>query len=176
MRDDEEEKLIPYLENTSDTFAVLKNVVAEKALLKALSQLTHFCHTGELEVFHSMMLKYVPKRQHFSYPAMKARTMLAVLDWNSKDRRPVMKDGAPAVDQVYSKRRKCWVLRRRYRTVRPGEFRKDLLDMMLFVHGNKIPLDHITRPDNLSSNISRCAKPNKEDMLVRHRSRFLAGE
>ena len=79
VRDDEEEKLIPYLENTSDTFAVLKNVVAEKALLKALSQLAHFCHTGELEVFHSMILRYVPKRRHFSYSAMKARTMLAVL-------------------------------------------------------------------------------------------------
>lgn len=38
---------------------------------------------GELEVYHSSMLKYTQKRLHFSYNTMKARTMLSVLDHNS---------------------------------------------------------------------------------------------
>jgi hypothetical protein len=42
-----------------------------------LRQLSLFCHTGDIEVFNSMMLKYVPKRQEFQYPKMVARTQLA---------------------------------------------------------------------------------------------------
>lgn len=40
------------------------------------------CVSGQLEVFHNSLLKYCPKRLHFEYPAMKARTMLAVMDHN----------------------------------------------------------------------------------------------
>ena len=39
-------------------------------------------HTGELEVFHSALLKYMPKRQHFSYMGMKERAHLAVMEHN----------------------------------------------------------------------------------------------
>ena len=44
--------------------------------------LTGFHHTGALEVFHSLLLKYCPKRQHFSYIGMQARIELAILDHN----------------------------------------------------------------------------------------------
>ena len=33
-------------------------------------------------MFHKVLSKYCPERLHFSYPSMKCRTMLAVLDWN----------------------------------------------------------------------------------------------
>lgn len=39
-------------------------------------------YIGALEVFHSAMLVYTPKRIHFTYPVMRGRTMLAVLDNN----------------------------------------------------------------------------------------------
>ena len=51
-------------------------------LLKDTMLVTEFHHTGGLEIYHSMMLKYCPKRQHFSYKGMIARTHLAVLDHN----------------------------------------------------------------------------------------------
>lgn len=38
--------------------------------------------TGALEVFHNAMLKYLPKRLHFAYETMVARTKLAVMDNN----------------------------------------------------------------------------------------------
>ncbi len=41
-------------------------------------QMSQFHHTGELEVYHSLLLKYVPKHLHFSYKGMVARTQLAV--------------------------------------------------------------------------------------------------
>ena len=39
-------------------------------------------HTGPLEIFHSALLKYLPKRQAFSYEGMKERAYLAIMDHN----------------------------------------------------------------------------------------------
>ncbi|KAL7381559.1 hypothetical protein ABVT39_007691, partial [Epinephelus coioides] len=44
--------------------------------------MTHFKHTGSVEVYHNVMLKYLPKRLHFGYDTMVARTQLAILDNN----------------------------------------------------------------------------------------------
>lgn len=43
---------------------------------------------GQLEVFHNSLLKYCPKRLHFAYPSMQARTMLAVMDHNENHDQP----------------------------------------------------------------------------------------
>ena len=71
-----------WLKPGSPSHDALKEVVLEKKLLKDLEKLTEFSHTGCLEVYHSMLTKYCPKRQHFHYEGMVARTMLAVLDHN----------------------------------------------------------------------------------------------
>ena len=52
--------------------SLLQDVVFDKRFLKDMETMTEFHHTGQLEVFHSMMLKYAPKRQHFSYQGMEA--------------------------------------------------------------------------------------------------------
>ena len=62
-----EEMCTIYLDKDSLAFAALKSVVASPFLLRALPQLTQYCHTGDLEVYHSYLLKYCPKRQHFFY-------------------------------------------------------------------------------------------------------------
>ena len=56
-----------YLTQDSPAFSALKSVVAARHVLQALPQLTKFGHTGQLEVFHSYLLKYCPNRQHFFY-------------------------------------------------------------------------------------------------------------
>ena len=61
----------------------LKEVVFNKTLLKDVQQLTFSCHTGQLEVYHSVQTKYLPKQQHFSYKGMVARTQLAARDHNA---------------------------------------------------------------------------------------------
>ena len=45
-----------------------------------MGHITGFHHTGNVEVYHSVMTKYCPKREHFDFDAMCARTQLAVLD------------------------------------------------------------------------------------------------
>ena len=45
-------------------------------------KLTGYYHTSSLKIFHSLLLKYCPKRQHFSYVGMQARIELAIIDHN----------------------------------------------------------------------------------------------
>ena len=60
----------------------LKNIVHSKMLLQDIKILTGFHCTSALEVFYSLLLKYCPKRQHFSYREMQARLELTILDHN----------------------------------------------------------------------------------------------
>ena len=71
-----------WLEPGSSAAVALEEVILAPRILNDLARLTAFCHTGGLEVYHSMLLKYCPKRQHFSYNGMVARTQLAALDNN----------------------------------------------------------------------------------------------
>ena len=61
----------------------LKTLVMDKRLLNLLPYFTEFKHTGNLEVYHSLLLKYCPKRPRFSHNGMIARTQLAVMHFNS---------------------------------------------------------------------------------------------
>lgn len=56
-----------WLKAGSPSHQLLQEVVADKKLLASLEKLTRFCHTGSLEVYHSVYNKYMPKRQHFSF-------------------------------------------------------------------------------------------------------------
>ena len=48
----------------------LKGIVTKPNLVRDIAKLNAFCHTGQLEVFHSLLNKYCPKRQHFFYVGM----------------------------------------------------------------------------------------------------------
>ena len=61
----------------------LEEVVLNPKCSKDLAKLTEFCHTGKIEIYHSVMLKYTSKCEHYSYQGMVARTQLAALDNNS---------------------------------------------------------------------------------------------
>ena len=96
---------------------VLEEVVFNKKLLKDLKLVTEFHHTGNLEVYHSMMLKYCPKRQHFSHEGIVARTQLAALhhNHNCSRKQAVVKRGSPLgslrYNLVFPKVRKTWVVK-----------------------------------------------------------------
>lgn len=80
---EEERQNKEWLKKGSPSHEALKSVVLDKKLLKDISKLSQFCHTGILEVYHSLLLKYCPKRQQFSYKGMIARTQLEALDHNN---------------------------------------------------------------------------------------------
>ena len=78
----EEQRSKKWLRSGSLVHRTLRNIVHDKNLLRDIKKLTRFHHTGSLEVFYSSLLKYCPKRQHFSYLGMQARLELAILDHN----------------------------------------------------------------------------------------------
>ena len=110
-----EAKKICWLKPGSQAQLALEDIVLNTKLLKDLAKLTNFCHTGKLDVFHSMMLKYCSKREHFSYQGMIARTQLAVLDNNANSARnqAQIKSGKQAGEARYKmcfpKANKRWV-------------------------------------------------------------------
>ncbi|XP_052075866.1 uncharacterized protein LOC127713955 [Mytilus californianus] len=61
-----------WLNQDSQVYAALEKVVTDKLILRDIRQLDLFCHTGALETYHSMMLKYCPKRIEFEYASMVA--------------------------------------------------------------------------------------------------------
>ena len=54
-----------WLRRGSHAHEALKGVVLNKRLLKDTGKLNSFCHTGGLEVYHSVMTMFCPKREHF---------------------------------------------------------------------------------------------------------------
>ncbi len=56
-----------WLKPGSAAHKALQDVVFDVKMLTDMGKLTQFCHTGSLENYHSVYLKYVPKRLHFSY-------------------------------------------------------------------------------------------------------------
>jgi len=77
-----------------------------------VAKLTDFCHTGGLEVYHSLVLKYCPKREHFSYKCMVARIQLAALDnnYNTGRKQAVIKEGERKGEACFPKMHKQWVV------------------------------------------------------------------
>ena len=113
---DSERAETDWLELNSAAHNALKDVIFNKKLLKDIEKLSQFCHTGSLESYHAMLLKYVPKRQHYSHAGMNARLQLAALDHNHNVGRlvAVKKDGSEILSQVFSKMRKTWVVKNVY--------------------------------------------------------------
>ena len=109
----------------ADVVGVVKNILF-------LLQLTKFCHTGNLEVFHNVMLKYVPKRVSFSYEGMVARSMLAALDNNLNAGRSQAhtKAGQPRWKMQWSKASKTYVVKK-ISASKDYSFRLDLVNHVL---------------------------------------------
>ena len=76
-----------WLEPNSPPHNALAKVVQKNTLLRDIKKLSSFQHTGCLEVFHSLVTKYCPKRQYFSYEGMQARIELAIMDHNHNTNR-----------------------------------------------------------------------------------------
>ena len=104
-----------WLKPDTPAYIALEEVVLNKKILKDIEKLTEFCHTGELEVYHSEYLKYCPKREHFSHKGMVARAQLTALDHNANcGRKQAVVQSGPRAGQArykvtFPKAQKQWV-------------------------------------------------------------------
>ena len=136
----EEKKETKWLEDRSSAYVALEEVVLNKKILKDIEKLTEFHHTGELEVHHSLLLKYVPKRLHYSYKGMVAQTQLAVIDHNSNTGRKQAtvtrgkkNEGNIKYKLVFPKGQKKWVAKP-VKTRKSYSFVKDLMGAVFCFH------------------------------------------
>ncbi|XP_071992171.1 uncharacterized protein [Engystomops pustulosus] len=155
----------------------LKSVIDNPTLLRDIRHLTFFCHTGNLEIFHSTTLKYRPKRIHYNHDSMVARTELSALDHNyNVGRRQATARGFDGEEKEkyrveYSKARRSWVVKKLYEP-KSNEFLKPILnDVLGAVAGEKLFHWESAR-GILPVNIAPVEKPCKEELIQKFKSRF----
>lgn len=81
--DEKSKRNKPLLKPGTEAHSALVKIVTDKQLLDDLDHLTKCVNTTALEVFHSMYLKYLPKKTRFGYDVMVHAAMLAALDHNN---------------------------------------------------------------------------------------------
>lgn len=152
----------------SEAHNALKSVVLDKRLIKDIGQLSEFLHTGSLEVYHSVLLKYAPKRLHFQYAGMQTRLQLAALDHNHNVDRGLLKDSAGniKVRQVFSKARKQWILRNSYENKQYTFLDEILLKILERRMDTSVTLTNaesrLELPLTLKQSLATTAKPSLE--------------
>ena len=172
---DDERRKKKWLKPGTEPYVALEDIVLNRKLLKDMEKMTSFCHTGELEVYHSMMLKYCPKRQHFSYSGMQARTQLSALDNNSNIGREQAKTkaGKCRYRVAYQKAQRQWVakpVRERNSYHFAHELIEDVVTAYQQVKDTKLPV--ALPPNPLPRNIANTPAPDKETLIQCHKSRF----
>ncbi|XP_063074114.1 uncharacterized protein LOC134464652 isoform X2 [Engraulis encrasicolus] len=174
---EEQQEKKRWLEPQSPAFLALKDIVTNKNLLQDMRQMALFKHTGTLEAFHSVMLKYVPKRLHFGYDSMRARTQLAIMDHNENVGRQqaTTKEGDLRWQFSFSRQSADWVTKPIY-TKTTQNFRKDIMDSVLEMRDNP-SIDYTQRNKaphrkRLLHNIATVPRPEKAVLLARRTSRF----
>ena len=102
-----------WLTPTSSSYIALKRIVTEMLFISGMNYFVDFLHTGNLEVIHSLLLKYCPKRLQFSFHGMITRAQLAILHFNQamKSEHAVTEDGTPRYKLQYSKISKKYVVK-----------------------------------------------------------------
>ena len=156
----------------SEAFRSLQLIVLDKTLLSDMKHFTKFSHTGNLEVYHSLYNKWVPKSSHFSYRGMIARSQLAAIDFNSGSNLVQAKtvQGNPRYNISYSKITKNWSAKP-IKEKKDRNFFKDMVNRTKEIVANKIELPLPALPE-LPDRIAPGEKPDKCDTINRHQSRF----
>ena len=178
------ERKTKWLEDGSSAYVALEEVVLNKKFLKDIEKLTEFHHTGELEVYHSLLLKYVPKRLHYSYKGMVARTQLAVIDHNSNTGRKQAtvtrgkNKGNKKYKLVFPKGQKKWVAKP-VKTRKSYSFVEDLMEAVFSFEDTKTDdkdttddEDNTTTPASIPKNIAPIPRPSREEIITAHKTRM----
>ena len=143
-------------------------MVENKKILANIKYLSKFCHTGNLEVFHSVLNKYCPKRLHFTLEGMITRTQLAVLDYNfdSNNTQATTKGGKRRYKIFFSKVTQNWVVKKITET-KDREYIHELLSSTLEASPDELP-----RIGSIPPNIAPIEKPDKEEAIGNIKTRF----
>ncbi|XP_065195097.1 uncharacterized protein LOC135826412 [Sycon ciliatum] len=168
----EDERAIKWIKADSEPYKALKGILLDKKLLKDMDKLTKFCHTGSLEVYHSVMTKYIPKRIHFSILGMIVRTQLAALDHNfnvNRHHSKAKKTGEGRYKVQFSRHKGDYVAKKIYDRKSYAYVDKLMCDVVAVAHGE---LDVPALEKRVSLPISRRNPPEKAEVVAKLTSRL----
>ena len=166
-----------WLKVGSPAHDALKEVAWNKLLLKDIAMLAEFIHTGILEMYHGLMAKkYCQKVQHYSYDGMRARTQLAILDHNHNVGRnqAQTKEGTKKHKFVSPKGSVGWIAKPQYEE-KSYEFLNDLMAALIAFKRGDVEVPPLP-PKPAAANIAPTARPHKDDLLEKHRTRFTTSD
>ena len=167
-----QQKAKEWIKPNTEAFTVLQGILLDPKFLSELKYLTQFSHTGVLEVFHSLYNRWAPKRQHFSYSGMLARSQLAIMDFNqgSDLKQAKTKAGIDRFNVVSSKITSNWTSK----PIKEDKDRTYLHNMVketVELVRSKKTLPPPSIPD-LPKNIAPTPKPDKQEVIQNQKSRF----
>uniref|UniRef100_A0A803KFX0 THAP-type domain-containing protein n=1 Tax=Xenopus tropicalis TaxID=8364 RepID=A0A803KFX0_XENTR len=161
--------------------STLKEIINDRFLLRDIAQTEKFCHTGDLENFHSKVLKYKPKRISFKMDAMIARTSLGALSHNRNVHRhqAVVKRatktslafGEKRFKIVFPKMKKDWIAKPVYEDV-IDEHLLDITSDSIKILTGEIGHDWVSISKQMPQNIATTERPEKSEVIEKHMSRF----
>ena len=167
-----EKRIKKWLVRGSPAYNALEKIVTDKNLIKDLKHLVDFRHTGNLEVYHALYNKYCPKRLHFSYNGMIARSQLAILDHNSGANllQARTKDGLLRYKQQFSKITVNWVVKK-ISSKKDRSYVTEIVKEVEFLAESKEQVQ-LPNTDRIPGNIAPIPKPLKADAIKNMRTRF----
>ena len=77
-----------WIKTRTEAYEELEKIVNDAKTLTDIPKLAGADHTGNIEVFNSVLLSYAPKRIEFDHHVMDARVKLAAIDFNENINRP----------------------------------------------------------------------------------------
>ena len=166
---DQEKK---WIKEGTPAFCEIEKVIKKKKTLNDLKLCTEFRHSGNVEVYHSVYLKYCPKRHHFSFEAMIARTELAVLHFNSVITLPFAKTklGKQKYKLQHSRITNNWVIKKIKERGNKAYLQALFKELVwLRVSNEYVPLPKLPI---IPKNIAPVEKPDKEECIKNMKTRF----
>ncbi|KAK6175902.1 hypothetical protein SNE40_014278 [Patella caerulea] len=176
LTEDEQESRM-WFDPTSTVYRDLTNIVHDKRLNKDLEHLTLFKHTGDLEAYHSTMLKFAPKRLHFHYAAMKGRMQLAVIDhnYNTGRKQACSTGGNKLYKYVASKMNGGEWTAKKIMESKSYHYAKDMMTDVIKRRNDQSVIyrakDSHTEKPPLPRNISKHLRPDVEEILCKRRKK-----
>ena len=177
----EEARKKKWIEKDSPAYQALDDVITNPRDLKDMEHLADPYHTGEIEVFHSLITCYAPKRQEFELNVMDARVKLAILDHNNNVKRKQStiinpRKGSAKVGEkkwkfVCSKLSKDWVAKP-VKEPKCYDFMYKIIDDIIDQKEKgakvKIPAKKALKRLHGPKNIAYTPRPDIKDILEKH--------
>ena len=132
-----------------------------------LKYLVCFSHTGEIEIYHKLYNKWVPKSLHFSFLGMACRSQLAAIDFNLRANLEL----SGRENLSFSKITKTWFTKPIKVNKDKSKFARMIERVVSIVESREIlPLPEIPI---LPQNIAPDDIPNKKEVLRNQKSRII---